>query len=159
MCDCPPCPLSPLSPVLAELQQADLITSEECEGLDDSSDVVFIQMGLVTMEHSTRPYCTVSSNGVVGVQSGKSPEVQSKTADVLRRHGFEKESTHLSGKQPQPLIHVPVGCCAVDPSCKGHLKTSIIIVSFPHPVLVYSESVPEPHCLPTWPPEALACTH
>ena len=73
MCDCPPCPLSSLSPVLAELQQADLITSEECEGLYDFSLVV-------------------------GVQRGKSPEVQSKTADVLRRHGFEKESTHLSGK-------------------------------------------------------------
>ena len=73
VCDCPPCPLSPLSPVLAELQQADLITSEECEGLCDSSRVV-------------------------RVQSGKSPEVLTKTADVLRRHGFEKESTHLSGK-------------------------------------------------------------
>ena len=102
VCDCPPCPLSPLSPVLAvraELQQADLITSEECEGLCNSRDVV-------------------------RVQSGKSSEVQSKTADVLRRHGFRKESTHLSGKQTQPLIHVPT----VEPGCKGHLKTSIIIV-------------------------------
>ena len=134
MCDCPPCPLSPLSPVLAELQQADLITSEECRGLDDS-------------------------RGVVKVQSGKSPEVQSKTADVLRRHGFEKESNFLTGKQTQPLIHVPVVCCTMEPSCKGHWKASIIIVSFPHPVLGHSECVPEPHCLPTWPPEALACTH
>jgi len=92
MCDCPPCPLSPLSPVLAELQQADLITSEECKGLYTSSDVV-------------------------RVQSGKSPEVQSKTADVLRRHGFEKVSNLLSGKQTQPLIHVPT----VEPGCKGHL--------------------------------------
>ena len=81
MCDCPPCSLSP--PVLAELQQADLITSEECEGLDDSTHVV-------------------------RVQRGKSPEVQSKTADVLRRHGFEKESNLLTCKQTQPLIHVPV---------------------------------------------------
>ena len=89
MCDCPPCPLSPLSPVLAELQQADLITSEECEGLYDS-------------------------RGVVRVQSGKSPEVQSKTADVLRRHGFEEESNLLTGKQTQPLIHVPVVCCTVE---------------------------------------------
>ena len=64
--------LSP--PVLAELQQADLISSEECRGLDDS-------------------------RGVVEIQRGKSFEVQSKTADVLKRHGFEKESTHLSGKQ------------------------------------------------------------
>ena len=96
VCDCPPCPLSPHSvqAVLAELKQADLITSEECKRLYYSSDVV-------------------------RVQSGKSPEVQSKTADVLRRHGFEKESTHLSGKQTQPLIHVPVGCCAVEPSCRA----------------------------------------
>ena len=99
MCDCPPCPLSPLSPVLAELQQADLITSEECEGTYDSSDVV-------------------------RVQSGKSSEVQSKTADVLRRHGFQQESNLLSGKQTQPFIHVPT----VEPGCKGHLKTSIIIL-------------------------------
>ena len=98
--------LSP--PVLAELQQADLITSEECEGTYDSSDVV-------------------------RVQSGKSSEVQSKTADVLRRHGFEKESNLLSGKKTQPLIHVPT----VEPGCKGHLKTSIIIVvRFAQPLTV-----------------------
>ena len=83
---CPPCPFSPLSvPVLlAELQQADLITSEDCKRLFDTSIVV-------------------------GVQSVKSPEVQTKTADVLRRHGFEEESNLLAGKQTQPLIHVPVG--------------------------------------------------
>ena len=58
------------------------------------------------------------------------------------------------------LLCVPHPCaCSVEPSCKGHMKTSIIIVSFPHPLLGHSESVPEPHCLPTWPPEALACTH
>ena len=121
MCDCPPCPLSPHSvqAVFAELQQANLITSEECEGLYKSSRVVF-------------------------VQSGKSPEVQSKTADVLRRRGFEKESNLLTGKQTLPLIHVPVNCCTVEPCCKGHLKTSIIIVSFPHPVLGHSECVPQP---------------
>ena len=89
MCDCPPCPLSSLSTVLVELQQADLITSEECRGLDDSSDVA-------------------------SVQSGKSPEVRSKTADVLRRHGFEEESNLLTGKQTQSLIHVPVVCCTVE---------------------------------------------
>ena len=82
MCDCPPCPFSPLSPVLAELQQADLITSEECEGMDDPSDVV-------------------------GVQSGKSPKVLSKSADVLRKHGFEKQSNLLAGKQTQPS---PLAC-------------------------------------------------
>ena len=136
MCDCPPCPLSPVlvQAVLAELQQADLITSEECEGMDDPSDVV-------------------------RVQSGKSPKVQAKTADVLRRHGYDKESRLLAGKQTQPLNHVPVVCCTVEPSCKGHLKASIIIVSFTPTMLGHSECVPEPHCLPTWPPEALACTH
>ena len=81
--------LSP--PVLAELQQADLVTSEECRGLDDSSDVV-------------------------RVQRGKSPEVQSKTAVVLRRHGYTKVSDHLTSKQALFLIHVPVVCCTVEPS-------------------------------------------
>ena len=93
--------------VLAELQQADLITREECKGLEVSSDVV-------------------------RVQSGKSPEVQTKTADVLRSHRFFISSDLLAGKQTQPLIHTPVGCCTVEPSCKGHLKASIIIVSFTH---------------------------
>ena len=83
--------------VLAELQQADLITSEECKGLKDSRDVV-------------------------RVQSGKSPEVQTKTANVLRRNGFEREFSLLAGKPTQPLIHVPVLCCTVKPSCKGHFK-------------------------------------
>ena len=68
-----PCPSHLSPPVFAELQQADLITSEECMGLNDASDVV-------------------------GVQRGKSPEVLTKTADVLRRHGFEKESDHLTCK-------------------------------------------------------------
>ena len=78
--------LSP--PVLAELQQANLITSKECNGLYDPSDVV-------------------------QVQSGKFPDILTKTADVLQRHGFEEESKHLTGKQ----IHVPVVCCTVEPSC------------------------------------------
>ena len=103
-----------LSPVVfAELVQADLITSEKCEGLYDPSDVV-------------------------AVQSGKSPEVLTKTADVLLRHGFEEESKLLAGKQTQPLIHVPVVCCIVEPSCKGHLKASII-VSMTHTMLTHSE--------------------
>ena len=67
--------------VLAELQQADLITSEECNGLYDPSDVV-------------------------RVQSTKSLHVQSKTNDILRRHGFEKEWNLFAGKQTQPFIHV-----------------------------------------------------
>ena len=113
MCDCPHCPFSLSPSVLAELVQADLITSEECRGLRHPSDVVL-------------------------VQSGKSPEVLTKTADILRRHGFEEESKLLAGKQTQPLIHVPVECCRVEPSCKGHLKASII-VSFTHTMLGHSE--------------------
>ena len=70
-------------PVLAELQQADLITSEECREVYDTSSV-----------------------DVIKVQSGKSPEVLTKTADVLRRHGFDKKSNLLSGKQTQLLMHV-----------------------------------------------------
>ena len=134
------CPLSLLSShphaVLAELQQAGVITSEECEGVYH-----------------------IDCRHVVQVQSGKSPEVLTKTADVLNRHGFEEESKLLAGKQTQPLIHVPVVCCTVEPCCKGHLKASIIIVSFTHTMLDHSELVPEPHCLPTWPPEEVACTH
>ena len=126
-----PSNLSPL--VVAELVQADLVTSEERRRLMDPSHVV-------------------------DVQRGKSPEVLTKTAEVLLRHGLEEESKLLSGKQTQPLIHVPVVCCTVEPSCKGHLKASII-VSFTHTMLDHSEWVPEPHCLPIWPPEALACTH
>ena len=67
--------LSP--PVVTELQQADLITSEECSRLYDISDVV-------------------------RAQRGKSPEVVAKTADVLRRHGFEKRSRFLEGRQSSP---------------------------------------------------------
>ena len=47
---------------------------------------------------------------MVTVQSAKSPEVVAKTADVLRKHGFEKESTLLEGRQSSPssvcLCHV-----------------------------------------------------
>ena len=104
--------LSP--PVLAELVQADLITSEKCKWLMSGLSDVLI------------------------VQSGKSPEVVTKTAEVLLRHGFEEESNFLVGKQTQPVIHVPVVCCTVEPSCKGHLKASII-VSFMHEMLGHSE--------------------
>ena len=41
-------------------------------------------------------------SGVVRVQSGKSPEVMSKTAEALRRHGLEKESRLLAGRQSRP---------------------------------------------------------
>ena len=71
--------LSP--PVLAELQQADLITSKECKRLSDISNVV-------------------------RVQKGKSPEVMAKTAEVLRRHGFWEESRLLAGRQFRPSFVV-----------------------------------------------------
>ena len=106
-----PSRLSP--PVVAELVQADLIASIECWQLTDPSEVV-------------------------KAQSGKSPEVLTKTAGILLRYGFEEESKLLAGKQTQPLIHVPVVCCTVEPSCKGHLKASII-VSFTHTMLGHSE--------------------
>ena len=103
MCDFPLCFLSSDSPVLAELQHTDMMTNEECRGV--------YNLGFV-----------------VGVQRVKSPEIQSKTADILRKHGFEKESNHLAGKQTQSFLHVPVVCCTVKPSCKGRLKASIIIL-------------------------------
>ena len=59
-------------PVLSELQQASLITSEECKGMDEPSEVV-------------------------QAQSAKSPEVQMKTSEVLKRHGLERESNILAG--------------------------------------------------------------
>ena len=78
---------SPLSPaVLVELQQADLITSEEYKRLQVRYDWLH-RYGI---------------SDVVEVQKGKSPEVMSKTANVLRRHGFEKESKLLAGRQSRP---------------------------------------------------------
>ena len=85
-----PVPSLLLPPFLAELVQADLITSKERRWLYELSHVV-------------------------AVQRGKSPEVLTKTADVLLRHGFEKESNLLAGRQTHPLIHVPVVCCTVEP--------------------------------------------
>ena len=41
-------------------------------------------------------------SGVVDVQISKSSEVMSKTAEVLRRYGFEKESRLLAGRQSRP---------------------------------------------------------
>ena len=63
---------SPPCPVLAELRQSDLITSKEYKKLSDLSDVVEAQWG-------------------------KSPEMKVKSAAVLRRHEFEKESQVLAG--------------------------------------------------------------
>ena len=87
---------------LDELQQADLITSEECEELSDISDVV-------------------------AVQSGKSPAVMTKTTAVLRRLGFEKESRLLTGTYILVQSHLPVLCCTVEPPYDGHLVTSTTV--------------------------------
>ena len=86
MCDCPPCPFPPVyTPVVAELQQAGLMNSQECKMLDDPKSIV-------------------------DVQSDKSSDVLSKTADVLRRHGFEVDSNLLSGE----LAQTPIPCtCGV----------------------------------------------
>ena len=82
-----------LSPtVLIELQQADLITSEECKRL--SVKHYWSRFGI------SGAACDISD--VVDVQKGKSPEVMSKTAEVLRRHGFQNESKLLAGRQSRP---------------------------------------------------------
>ena len=120
-------PSLPSPPVLAELQQADLITREECLDLYDPTDV-------------TR------------VQRGKFHEVQSKTADVLRSHGFVEESNLLASKRRSL-------CSSVEASSKCHWKVPIIIVSFSNPMLSHSEYILVPRCLPTWPPEALTYLH
>ena len=68
------------SPVLCELQQADLITSEECKRLQMEYDM----------------------SEVVRVQKSKSPEVMSTTAELLRGHGFDEESKLLAGRWSRP---------------------------------------------------------
>ena len=78
--------LSP--PVLGELQQADLITSEECK--------------MLPVKHYRGYDIRYDISGAVDVQKAKSPEVMSKTAEVLRRHGFDKESRLLAGRQSRP---------------------------------------------------------
>lgn len=74
VCHCPPCslPLLTVQAVLAELQQAGVITGSEGMELGDIS-------------------------AVVKLQSKNSPEVMVTTAEILRRHEFEKESEVLSG--------------------------------------------------------------
>ena len=67
--------LSP--PVLGELQQSDLITGEECKSLSSISDVFDVQKGMF-------------------------PKVIFKTAEVLRRHGFDEESRLFAGRQSRP---------------------------------------------------------
>ena len=102
MCDCLPCPFSPLSPVLAELRQADLITSEECEGLTCPSDVI-------------------------KVQCAKSLEVLLKTADLLRRHGFE-QVPEPAGRQSRPSAVCLYTCysCIMAAWALSNLTTSAL---------------------------------
>ena len=89
ICGCPPCPFSPLSPVVAELRQANLITPEEYRLIHVHD------RGLLSLQQRYEI-------DVVNVQSGKFPKVMSKTAEVLRRHGFKKESKLLAGRQSRP---------------------------------------------------------
>ena len=92
--------LSP--PVFAVLCQADLITNAECSWLFDISEVV-------------------------RAQRCKSPEVVAKTADVLRRHGFEKDPRLLEGRQSSPSSISLCHCCTVEPPYDGHLVSSTTI--------------------------------
>ena len=104
MCDCPPCPFSSL--VIVDLQQANLITSKEYteatvgEGLSRARDVT---TGGKWLSHArdvvTRGEGLSRARDVVKIQSSKSTEEMTKTAEVLRRRGFDKESEFLSGKQ------------------------------------------------------------
>ena len=87
------------TPVLAELRHTDLITSEECERLQLKQHSFFWRDDL---------------SDVFTVQRTKSPEVLSKTADILRRHGFEKLSRPLAGRLSRH-IHLPVLCCTAEP--------------------------------------------
>ena len=82
MCGCPPCPFSHLFPVLAKLQQADLITNKECSEANEKGGKGLTCVG-----------------DVVRFQSSKSCDVMTKTAEVLRSRGFERESEFLLGKQ------------------------------------------------------------
>ena len=61
---------------LAELRRA-VVTTEECEELSGINDLV-------------------------RAQKGKSPEVKSKTANILRRHEFDEESKFLAGRRSRP---------------------------------------------------------
>ena len=63
---------------------------------------------------------------VVDVQKAKSPEVMSKTAEVLKRHGFEKESKLLAGRQSRPSS-ICLLCCTVEPPYDSHLVTSTTV--------------------------------
>ena len=92
-----PTPYLLSAPVIADLQLADLITTEECRRLSALRDIV-------------------------RVQKCKSATVMTKTADVLRRHGLEKESKSLLGKH---MFSVFYGEGKASLNC--HFRTSIIV--------------------------------
>ena len=51
--------------------------------------------------------------GVLAIQRSKSPETMSKTADVLRRNGFDKQSKLLPGKQAYVYVVQWIICSAI----------------------------------------------
>lgn len=70
-------------PALADLQKADLVTSQECM-MEASKD----SKGLTHVHHIVD----------IQISHGKSPEVMVQTADILIGKGFEKESNFLKGE-------------------------------------------------------------
>ena len=60
-------------PVLAEVQQANLVTAEECGRLRDCDDLAI-------------------------ALSGKSPDMVAQSNEILRKHGLEEKSKFLEGK-------------------------------------------------------------
>lgn len=93
-CEAPP-DISLLFPhlyvALVALQQAHLITSEERTSLCNAS-------------------------GLAGMQCDKSPEVLSKSADILRRHGYTEDAKFLSSKQTKYSSTLPMLCHTVQQS-------------------------------------------
>ena len=65
-------PVHPL-PVLAEVQQAYLVTAEECKWLQDCDDLAILF-------------------------SGKSPDMVAQSNEILKKHGFDEMSKFLAGK-------------------------------------------------------------
>ena len=60
-------------PVLVEVQQANLVNAEECEGLQDYDDLAILL-------------------------SGKSADMVAQSNEILIKHGFEEMSKFLAGK-------------------------------------------------------------
>ena len=68
-------------PVLAELQQGNLITSDECQGLSTVWEV----------------------RNVLRV---KTPTIKSRSAEILLKHGYQKQSEFLSGKDLYSILQL-----------------------------------------------------